>query len=155
MIVPDMFTADTTIPLFLHILTFPDAYPVLNMWDYAEVMKIDYLHRWLYKDGDWAGRNTRYDDMLEAAPAGKGVLVWLGYPSYNGSFLGECARAREVLFFPFDSSQLRRAPVKTIDPREWVLRIISTMLYIRIPASKLINRHHWRHGMIRHRQTQS
>ena len=119
--VPDLYASFNTFPLSVYILSFHPDYPLENIWRYVDTMRFDNVIRWVYRDAGWEERETVYDTLLRTAPPGRKVIPTIGYAPYSGSYLVEAGHAREVVFFPFDSSQLRRAPSVSTERREFLL----------------------------------
>ena len=84
--------------------------PVTDMWEYAAAVGMDHIYVTVAKHLDvkynldmW----DRYHELLDAAPAGIGVLPITAYEQFSGISMADMiARSRTVVFYPFDSSQL-------------------------------------------------
>ena len=103
-------TGSLGFPLGMFFYHYENDRPVVEIWPYVQSIGLDHIH-YIVEKGVVDGRNRflRYDSLLRAAPAGHGVLPWIGYNGYDNrpALLSEAEQAREVIFYPFDSSQMR------------------------------------------------
>lgn len=79
---------------------------ISDIWTYATILGYDFLY---YSVEKTAGRWSNYQTLLDSAPSGKHVIPMIYYVGHNNlpSYLEEASRSREVIFYPFDSSQMR------------------------------------------------
>jgi len=80
--------------------------PVEDVWTYLSDLNFDFgIWRVTseYRGGFGIDMWERYREVLDAAPSGKQLVIM---PNMKTSYLDSAVNAREVTFYPFDSSQL-------------------------------------------------
>lgn len=81
--------------------------PVAELWPYYSALDVDFVIFNVLRSFDTKygfDHQLRYRRFLNTAPPGKRAVLNI---SYSPSLITEASSAREVVFYPFDSSQMR------------------------------------------------
>ena len=81
--------------------------PITELWPYYSALNVDFVVLNILRSFDAKygfDHQLRYRRFLDMAPEGKRAVLNI---SYSPSLITEASSAREVMFYPFDSSQMR------------------------------------------------